>query len=192
MEHFQKYLYGQKFHVCINHSTLTCLSGVVNLEGQTVCWVHLQEHRQGQKHTNGDVLLHTNTNALSWRPCSAACTLCQEVECKAVWRQSYHCCHCRWFRACCILRKQLDDDMVPILQEGLRKCPKKMHIAECSPICSSYWAHRNFITITDNMLGGHWGSADGWSKTVQIVLPSTKLKEIVGSSMEVLQEGIWL
>jgi hypothetical protein len=39
MKHFQKYLYGQEFHVRINHSTPTCLSGVVNLEGQTVHWV---------------------------------------------------------------------------------------------------------------------------------------------------------
>jgi hypothetical protein len=89
------------------------------------------------------------------------------------------------------LRKQLDDDMVPILKEvGVRQRPKRKHIAECSPICGSYWPHRNFLTVTDNMLDGHWESADGWSKTVQIVFSSTKLKEVLGSSMEVLQEGI--
>jgi hypothetical protein len=90
------------------------------------------------------------------------------------------------------LRKQLDDDIPILLGVGVKERPKRKHTAECSPICGSYWAHQNFLTVTDNMLEDHWESADGRSKTVQIVFPSTKLKEVLGSSMEVLQEGIWL
>jgi hypothetical protein len=74
---------------------------------------------------------------------------------------------------------------------GVRQRPKRKHTDECSPICKSYWAHLNFLTVTDNMLQDHWESVNGQSKTVQIDFPSTKLK-VVESSMEVLQEDIWL
>jgi hypothetical protein len=79
LEHFQKYLYEQEFHLCHDHSTLMRLLGFKNLEGLEGCWVqHLQEynftleHHPGQKHANRD--------ALSRRPCPEECTYCQKVE----------------------------------------------------------------------------------------------------------------
>jgi hypothetical protein len=56
LEHFHKYLYGQKFHLRTDHSALTWLMSFKNLEGQTARWIQrLQEynftsvHRQGRK-----------------------------------------------------------------------------------------------------------------------------------------------
>jgi hypothetical protein len=37
LEHFHKYLYGQEFHLCTDHSALTLLMSFKNLEGQTAC-----------------------------------------------------------------------------------------------------------------------------------------------------------
>jgi hypothetical protein len=45
LEHFHKYLYGQEFHLCTDHSALTWHMSFKNLEGQTVCWIQcLQEY----------------------------------------------------------------------------------------------------------------------------------------------------
>jgi hypothetical protein len=44
LEHFHKYLYGQKFHLRTDHSALTWLMSFKNLEGQTARWIQrLQE-----------------------------------------------------------------------------------------------------------------------------------------------------
>jgi hypothetical protein len=63
LEHFHKYLYGQKFHLRTDHSALTWLMSFKNLEGQNARWIQrLQEynfnseHRQGRKHNNADAL----------------------------------------------------------------------------------------------------------------------------------------
>jgi hypothetical protein len=68
LEHFCKYLYGQDFHLRIDHSALTWLMRFKNLEGQTARWIQrlqgynfTSEHRQGQK--------HNNANSLSRRSC---------------------------------------------------------------------------------------------------------------------------
>jgi hypothetical protein len=72
LEHFHKYLYGQKFHLRTDHSALTWLMSFKNLEGQTARWIQrlqeynfTSEHRQGRKHNNAD--------ALSRRPCQESC-----------------------------------------------------------------------------------------------------------------------
>jgi hypothetical protein len=37
LEHFNKCLYGQEFHLCTDHSAFTWLVSFKNLEGQTAC-----------------------------------------------------------------------------------------------------------------------------------------------------------
>jgi hypothetical protein len=63
LEHFNKYLYGQEFHLRTDHSALTWLMSFKNIEGQTAHWIQLlqeynftSEHRQGRKHNNADAL----------------------------------------------------------------------------------------------------------------------------------------
>jgi hypothetical protein len=79
MEHFHKYLYGQEFHLHIDHSTLTSLLSFKNLEGQMVCLVHCPqgynftfEHHQEQK--------NMDANRLCRRPCLGAYAHCHKVE----------------------------------------------------------------------------------------------------------------
>jgi hypothetical protein len=63
MEHFQKYLYGEKFYLRTDHSGISWLMSFKNLEGQTSHWIQrLQEynfnseHHQGRKHNNAEAL----------------------------------------------------------------------------------------------------------------------------------------
>jgi hypothetical protein len=58
LEHFQKYFYGQGFHLRTGHSTITWLIGFKNFVGQTARLIQLlqeysftSEHRQGTKQT---------------------------------------------------------------------------------------------------------------------------------------------
>jgi hypothetical protein len=44
LEHFHKYLYGEEFHLRMDHSALTWLMSFKNLQGQTARWIQrLQE-----------------------------------------------------------------------------------------------------------------------------------------------------
>jgi hypothetical protein len=44
LEHFHYYLYGQEFHLLMDHSALTWLMSFKNLEEQPACWIQrLQE-----------------------------------------------------------------------------------------------------------------------------------------------------
>jgi hypothetical protein len=54
LKHFHKYLCGQEFHLHTDHSTLTWLLSVKNLEGQTGRWVQcLQKYSFTFKHHQG-------------------------------------------------------------------------------------------------------------------------------------------
>jgi hypothetical protein len=48
------------------------------------------------------------------------------------------------------------------------------------PIHKGYWAQQNSQVVRDVVLGLHWESADGRSKTAKIVLPHSNMKEVLG------------
>ena len=69
VKHFQHYLYGKRFLVRINHSSLRWLMNYKNPEGQIACWIETLfsydmkvEHRPGR--------LHQNADGVSRIPCS--------------------------------------------------------------------------------------------------------------------------
>jgi hypothetical protein len=119
IERFHKYLYGQEFHLCTNHSALTWLMSFKNLEGQTVRWIQrlqeynfTSEHRQGRKHNNAD--------AHSRWPCQEGCSHCQKVEAKAEAKQvrAIAAVAADGWDPIALRREQLDDtDIGPILQD---------------------------------------------------------------------------
>jgi hypothetical protein len=62
LKHSHKYHYGQDFHLCFNHSSLTWFLSFKNLKGHMAHWVqHLKgynftsQHNQECKHINTDV-----------------------------------------------------------------------------------------------------------------------------------------
>ena len=75
LEHFNKYLYGQEFHLHTDHSALTWLLHFRKLDGQTARWVQrLQENNFTPEHRQG--IRHTNPDALSKSPCPEECSHC--------------------------------------------------------------------------------------------------------------------
>jgi hypothetical protein len=51
LEHIQKYLYGQQFHLCTDYSALTWFMSFKNLEEQTERWIQrLQEYNFTSEH----------------------------------------------------------------------------------------------------------------------------------------------
>ena len=79
-EHFNYFLYGQKFVMRTDHSALQWLMNFQNVQGQLARWLQkLQQydfdviHRAGKKHQNAD--------ALSRRPClPSGCRFCQKLD----------------------------------------------------------------------------------------------------------------
>jgi hypothetical protein len=182
LEHFHKYLYGQQFHLRTDHSALTWLMSFRNLEGQTARWIQClqeynftSEHRQGRKHNNAD--------ALSRRPCQEESMHCNNVEMRADVKQ---------VRAIAALpavgwdpltlrTEQLNDpDIGPILQEAeTGQRPEWKDIADRSPTYKSYWAQWNSLSVTNGILERNWESTNGRSKTAQIVIPRSRVQDVL-------------
>ena len=80
IEHFNYFLYGQKFIIRTDHSALQWLMSFRNVQGQLARWLQkLQQydfdvvHRAGKNHQNAD--------ALSRCPClSSGCRFCQKFD----------------------------------------------------------------------------------------------------------------
>jgi hypothetical protein len=85
-----------------------------------------------------------------------------------------------WDRAS-LRREQLDDDELgPLLQEveaGQR--PEWKDIADHSPTYKSYWAQWKSLVVRDGVLESLWESVDGRTKTAQVVIPHSKVKEVL-------------
>jgi hypothetical protein len=76
--------------------------------------------------------------------------------------------------------QQNDGDVGQILQEveaGQR--PDWKDVADRSPIYKSNWAQSKSLVVRDGVLERHWESAGGRTKTAQIILPRSKVKEVL-------------
>jgi hypothetical protein len=78
-------------------------------------------------------------------------------------------------------KKQVDnEDMGSIQREQeFGEHPEWKDITDCSPLCNSHFGPVDNLVVRDVPLEHHWESADGWSKTAQIVQPWGKVKEIL-------------
>jgi hypothetical protein len=77
--------------------------------------------------------------------------------------------------------EQLNDpDIGPILQEvetGQR--PEWKDIADHSPTYKSYWARWKSLAVRNGILEHNWESANGRSKIAQIVIPRSRVKDVL-------------
>jgi hypothetical protein len=182
LEHLHEYLYGQQFHLRTDHSALTWLLSFKNIEGQTARRIErlqeynfTSEHRQGRNHNTAD--------ALSRRPCPEGCSHCQKIERRSESlkvRIITTAAADGWDRAS-LRREQLaDDEMEPLLQEveaGRR--PEWKDIADRSPTYKGYGAQWKSLVERDGVLERFWESVDGRTKTAQVVIPRSKVKEVL-------------
>ena len=186
LEHFHKYLYGQEFLLRTDHASLKWLLQFKNPEGQIARWLErLQqyhftiEHRPGRQHNNAD--------ALSRRPCLASkCEHCRRAEQKEG-LDSTPCRQTRltpsepWDPEILKTEQRADPHIRPIYQwkEAGMERPGWPEVSAMSATTKSYWAQWNSLSIEDGLLVRNWENEDGSQVRKQIVLPQTKVKEVL-------------
>jgi hypothetical protein len=78
-------------------------------------------------------------------------------------------------------REQLaDNDIGPLMREmepGRR--PEWKDVSDRGPIYKSYWAQWKSHVLRNRVLVRHWESADGKKKTAQVLIPHSKVKELL-------------
>jgi hypothetical protein len=80
-------------------------------------------------------------------------------------------------------------DIGPILQEvetGQR--PEWKDMADHSPTYKSYWAQWKSFAVRNSILECNWESASGQSKIAQIVIPRSRVKDVLTNYMVDRQE----
>jgi hypothetical protein len=84
-----------------------------------------------------------------------------------------------WDRAS-LRRKQLADNYLrPLLQEVEAGQRSEWDIADRSPTYKNYWAQWKSLLVRDGVLERLWESADGRTKTAQVVIIRDKVKEVL-------------
>lgn len=182
LEHFHKYLYGQSFHLRTDHSALTWLINFKNLEGQTARWMQrLQEYNFSSEHRRGKN--HSNADALSRRPCPEVCKHCTKVEdrdklvqvCSITLDPS-----AGWEYNALRTEQMADRDIGPLLKEvESNKRPSWEDISSRDPTYKSYWAQWDSLQVKNGVLIRIWQSPDGKTITDQVILPRSKIKEVL-------------
>ncbi|KAI5753631.1 hypothetical protein M8J77_001985 [Diaphorina citri] len=181
-KHFHKYLYGQRFLLRTDHAALKWLLNFKNPEGQVARWIELLQnydfeiqHRSGKAHGNAD--------ALSRRPCNLDCKHCTRMEDKQIvtdvrlisvepepgWTNDE------------LRKEQLeDDDISPVLTWKEREeKPRWKDISDKSEVTKSYLTQWDSLILESGVLKRKWESQNGRSSRLQIVLPHTRVKEVL-------------
>ncbi|GBN90817.1 Retrovirus-related Pol polyprotein from transposon 297 [Araneus ventricosus] len=186
IEHFHHYLYGQKFLLRTDHASLRWLLNFKEPEGQIARWIQrLQEYDFEIQHRKGTS--HGNADALSRRPCGESCKHCSNAEkkfgieidtsVKVLTTTSVD----PW-SSCEIQKAQLEDPAIrPILEKKLnsKDRPSWQEIAPESPATKRYWALWDSLHLKDGVLYRRWESDDGRSCRWQLILPKSRIPEVL-------------
>ncbi|GBN15820.1 Retrovirus-related Pol polyprotein from transposon 297 [Araneus ventricosus] len=155
IEHFHHYLYGRKFLLRTDHDSLRWLLNFKEPEGQIARWIQrLQEYDFEIQHRKGTS--HENADALSRRPYP--------------------------WSSCEIQKAQLEDPAIkPILEKKLNSAdrPSWQEITPESPATKRYWALWDSLHLKDGVLYRKWESDDGNSCRWQLILPKSKISEVL-------------
>lgn len=180
---FRHYLYGRRFTVRTDHSSLRWLLSFKDLEGQLARWVErIQEydfeiiHRAGKSHINADVL--------SRRPCvEKGCKYCDKVEAREEspegkmvasislgadtsddWRSS-----------------QSQDDELQVIMQALEKGirPSWQSISSLGPVTKQYWSQWDSLVLQDGVLFRKWINPRNDSVLLQLVVPKSRIPEVL-------------
>jgi hypothetical protein len=77
--------------------------------------------------------------------------------------------------------EQLNDQIIGSILEGVKtgQHPEWKDIADCSPTYKSYWAQWKYLALRNGILKRHWESSDGRSKIAQIILPWSRVNDVL-------------
>ncbi|GBL81630.1 hypothetical protein AVEN_93424-1 [Araneus ventricosus] len=153
-------------------------------EGQIARWIQrLQEYDFEIQHRKGTS--HGNADALSRRPCKESCKHCTNAEKKFgmetdisvkvltiddAWSSSE------------VQKAQLEDPAIrPILERKLNSEDRTswQEIAPESPATKRYWALWDSLHLKDGVLNHKWESDDGSSCRWQLILPKSRIQEVL-------------
>ncbi|GBO18349.1 Retrovirus-related Pol polyprotein from transposon 297 [Araneus ventricosus] len=184
IEHFHHYLYGRKFLLRTNHASIRWFLNFREPEGQIASWIQrLQEYDFEIQHRKGTS--HGNADALSRRPCKESCKHCTNAEKKFgmetdisvkvlttedAWSSSE------------VQKAQLEDPAIrPILEKKLNSAvrPSWQEIAPESPETKRYWALWDSLHLKDGVLYRKWETDDGSSCRWQLILPKSRIQEVL-------------
>jgi hypothetical protein len=78
-------------------------------------------------------------------------------------------------------REQLaDNDLRPLIRElEAGRHPEWRDISNRGPTYKSYWAQWKSLVLRDGVLVCHWESANRRKQTAQVVIPQTKVDEVL-------------
>ncbi|GBL80842.1 Retrovirus-related Pol polyprotein from transposon 297, partial [Araneus ventricosus] len=186
IEHFHHYLYGRKFLLRTDHASLRWLLNFKEPEGQIARWIQrLQEYDFEIQHRKGTS--HGNADTLSRRPCKESCKQCTNAEKKFGMERDISVKVLTtttvdpWF-SCEIQKEQLEDPAIkPILEKKLNSAdrPSWQEIAPESLATKRYWALWDSLHLKDGVLYRKWESDDGNSCRWQLILPKSRIPEVL-------------
>ncbi|GBN46994.1 Transposon Ty3-G Gag-Pol polyprotein [Araneus ventricosus] len=184
IEHSHHYLYGPKFLLRTDHAPLRWLLNFREPEGQIARWIQrLQEYDFEIQHRKGTS--HGNADTLSRRPCKDSCKHCTNAKKKFgmetdislkvlttedAWSSSE------------VQKAQLEDPAIrPILEKKLNSedRPSWEEIAPEIPATKRYWALWDSLHLKDGVLYRKWESDDGSSCRWQLILPKSRIQEVL-------------
>ncbi|GBM44268.1 Retrovirus-related Pol polyprotein from transposon 297, partial [Araneus ventricosus] len=186
IEHFHHYLYGRKFLLRTDHASLRWLLNFKEPEGQIARWIQrLQEYDFEIQHRKGNS--HGNADALSRRPCKESCKQCTNAEKKFGMEKDISVkilttTSADPWSSCEIQNSQLEDPAIkPILEKKLNSehRPSWQEIAPESPATKRYWALWDSLHLKDGVLYRKWESDDVNSCRWQLILPKSRIPEVL-------------
>ncbi|GBM94250.1 Transposon Ty3-I Gag-Pol polyprotein, partial [Araneus ventricosus] len=155
-------------------------------EGQIARWIQrLQEYDFEIQHRKGTS--HGNADALSRRPCKESCKQCTNAEKKFGMERDISVKVLTTttvdpWSSCEIQKAQLEDPAIkPILEKKLNSAerPSWQEIAPESPATKRYWALWDSLHLKDGVLYCKWESDDGNSCRWQLILPKSRIPEVL-------------
>ena len=179
--HFRPYLYGRRFTLRADHSSLQWLMNFRDPEGQWARWLQqLQQydftilHRPGKSHGNAD--------GLSRRPCDCkACSRQRERE-KTTVPESPCAVNVVRFQGINLSAAQREDpDLRPIIrwkETGLQR-PVWKDVAATSPLTKAYWADWNALELDNGLLCRRWEEADSRHHRKLPIVPAALQEEVL-------------
>ncbi|GBM69539.1 Transposon Ty3-I Gag-Pol polyprotein [Araneus ventricosus] len=184
IEQFHHYLYGRKFLLRTDHASLRWLLNFREPEGQIARWIQtLQEYDFEIQHRTGTS--HGNADALSRRPCKESYKHCTNAEKKFVMERDISVkvltIEDAWSSSE-VQKAQLEDPAIwPILEKKLNSedQPSWQEIAPESPATKRYWALWDSLHLQDGVLYRKWESDDGSSCRWQLILPKSRIQEVL-------------
>ncbi|UYV61028.1 hypothetical protein LAZ67_1003178, partial [Cordylochernes scorpioides] len=150
------------------------------------CTVRLPDQRQPGKLNSSNVVdrpgrKQSHADALSRGPCGD-CRHCEKIdEHEVTSRKTTMVPSDDWTSESCRTIQQRDPNVGPILEwkERGNERPSWEMISDKSPELKTLWSQWDSLSIEDGLLKRIWESADGKSKTMQLVVPKVQVPSVL-------------